>query len=176
MSFVTIKNTRTAPKIPTARRRASSGKKAVGGSVYNKLVNGRVQTKLTVAAAFQKKHKIAGYNHVRLQLDEKTHVLALAFVKTEKPGVTFAVNRDGGTAFIAITAALLAFGFQLKESMYNEEYVFNKQGDLMLVDLSDNLVKAKLPKLKRDAKTGRLATISAAEKQKRLKDAEARTA
>lgn len=139
MSFVSVKNSRTATKSKSSeRKRAASGSVAVGGSVYNKVVNGATISVLSVVSAFQEKHKLSKMKHVHIRFDPKTKVMALEFVK-EKGDGTFSIDHDkSGTAFIRITPALKAFGLKLTSDLRNEEYVFDKDGN-MLVDLSDSV-------------------------------------
>lgn len=171
MSFTVSKNSRTIPKVNVARKRASHGKNAKGGSVYKKLVNGRVQAKMSIVAGFLEKHKLGALRHVMLKFNAKTKVLAVEFLKAASPGC-YSVDHDAksGTAFISLTQALRNFGVQLSESLYNEEYVFDKSGN-MLVDLSDNIEKAVEREIKRD-KNGRLASLTKSERAKRVKQAE----
>lgn len=140
MSFKQAKSSRTAVQPVTPRVRASTGEQAKGGSVYIKEKAGIIHAVCSIVSAFVKKHKLDKFHHVNIFLNEKTKVMALEFLK-EKGDGSFAIEHDaGGTMFIRITPALRAFGLKLTSDLIDEEYVFDKDG-LMIIDLSDNVGK-----------------------------------
>lgn len=159
MSFQTFK--REKKEKPEPKRAGKDG-----GSVYNKVVRGQVQTMLSVSKTFQKTHNLEKFKYVVLKFDAKNGLLKLIFTNKEIENVTIKVERNGGTAYVNISPLLRRNDLRLAQNLYRETFVINQGG--VLVDLGDNLAKAVKLKRTRSA-DGTFKRFTRADKVKKKK-------